>query len=187
MKVSRKTVVNILIIALVVSFFVTPLGYHGKVFLNRIFSFGPDITEQSESVKITDYNWQLKDAEWNFFNFDRSEGNVVFINFWASWRLPCAAELSSVQSLYDHYGQRADFYIITDEERLPVEEFMDKNEFTFPVTYLIIGEKAPFEIPEPPASYIIDREGYIRVAQDGIADWDNRKVYELMEQMIGMK
>lgn len=187
MKISRRTVVNILIIAVVVSFFVTPLGYHGKILLNRIFSFSPEIISKTEATQIDNYNWQLKDSEWDFFNFDRSEGNVVFINFWASWRLPCAAELQSIQNLYDRYGQRADFYIVTDEERPPVEEFMEENEFTFPVTYLIIGETAPFTIPEPPASYVIDREGYIRVSQDGIADWDNAKIYDLMEEMIASK
>ena len=109
---------------------------------------------------------------------------MVFINFWASWRLPCTAELSSIQNLYDRYGEQADFYIVTDEEREPVEAFMEEHEFSFPVTYLIIGERAPFDIPEPPASYVIDRQGYIRVNQDGIADWDNKKVYSLFEEMI---
>ena len=184
MNVSRKTVVNILIIAVVVSFFVTPLGYHGKVLLNRIFSFSPNVLDRTETVQIPNYDWELKDANWNFFNFDRSRGQVVFINFWASWRLPCTAELKGVQSLYDRYGEKADFYIITNEERAPVEEFMAENGFTFPVTYLIIGEPAPFEIPEPPATYLIDKEGYIRVEQDGIADWDNGKVYDLMDEMI---
>ncbi len=171
-------------IGLVLSFFVTPLGYYGKVLLNRLFSFSPDLIERSEASRIPDYNWQLKDAEWNFFNFNRSEGEVVFINFWASWRLPCTAELSSIQNLYDRYGEQADFYIVTDEEREPVEAFMEEHEFSFPVTYLIIGERAPFDIPEPPASYVIDRQGYIRVNQDGIADWDNKKVYSLFEEMI---
>ncbi len=171
-------------IVLVVSFFVTPLGYHGKILLNRLFSFSPEFIEQSEARKIPDYNWQLKDHEWNFFNFDKSTGEVIFINFWASWRLPCAAELKSIQNLYDRYGDQADFYIVTDEEQEPVEAFMAEHEFNFPVTYLIIGERAPFDIPEPPASYIIDRQGYIRVSQDGIADWDNNKVFAMMEEMI---
>lgn len=181
---SRKTLLNILLIALVLSFFVTPLGYHGKVLLNRLFSFSPDITEQASAQKIPDYQWTLKDPEWNFFNFDRSKGRVIFINFWASWRLPCAAELQSIENLYERYGDQVDFYIITDEEREPVEEFMAENNFSFPLTYLIIGERAPFDIPEPPASYIIDKQGYIRVAQKGIADWDNKKIYTLMDELV---
>ncbi len=184
MKVSRKTVINILLFAVILSFFVTPLGYHSKILLNRLFSFSPEIIQKSEANKISNYNWQLKDPDWNFFSFDRSDGKVIFINFWASWRLPCAAELKSIQNLYDRYGDRVDFYIITDEEREPVLDFMTENEFHFPVTYLIIGESAPVAIPEPPASYIIDKQGFVRVQQDGIADWDNSEIYALLDELL---
>ncbi|MFC2148807.1 TlpA family protein disulfide reductase [Bacteroidota bacterium] len=183
MKVSRKTILNILFMAFVLSFFVTPLGYYGKILLNQIFSFRPEVIEVGEQQQISDYNWKLKNASWEFFNFEKSKGNVVFINFWASWRLPCAAELKSIQNLYDKYKNKVDFYIITDEERLPVEEFMKENKFTFPVTYLIIGERSPLTILEPPSSYIIDKEGNIRVKQKGIADWDNNTIYNLLNEL----
>lgn len=183
MKISKKTIINILFMAFVLSFFVTPLGYHGKILLNRIFSFRPHLIETEKQQQIPDYNWKLKNAEWEFFNFEKSKGNVVFINFWASWRLPCAAELKSIQNLYDKYKDKVDFYIITDEEKLPVEEFMKENKFTFPVTYLIIGERSPMVILEPPSSYIIDKKGYIWVEQEGIADWDNKRIYNLLNEL----
>ncbi|MEO1012893.1 MAG: TlpA disulfide reductase family protein, partial [Bacteroidota bacterium] len=157
------TALTLLIIFFVLAFFVTPLGYHSKVWLNRLFSGSPEVIASSDRQQLMDYDWKLKDAEWDFFNFRRSKGRVVFINFWASWKLPCAAELKDIQKLYDTYGDKVDFYIITNEERPPVEEFMAKNKFSFPVTYLFIGERAPLEIMEPPGSYIIDREGYIQL------------------------
>ncbi|MEO0526374.1 MAG: TlpA disulfide reductase family protein [Bacteroidota bacterium] len=185
MKVSKKTVLNLLLIAFVLSFFVTPLGYHGKVFLNRIFSFSPSLTEKDNRERIVDYNWQLKDAEWNFFNFEKSKGNVVFINLWASWRLPCVVELESIQRFYDTYGDKMDFYIITNEERPPVEAFMKEHKFTFPVTYLIIGEKMPISSEEVPSSYLIDKKGNIIIHKEkGIADWDNGKIYTLVDGLL---
>ena len=180
----KKTLLNVLLILVVVSFFVTPLGYYGKILLNRAFSFSPDIVEVENRKKLPNYDWKLKDADWNFFSFEKSRGNVIFINFWASWRLPSEAELSSIQSLYDKYGDKVDFYIITDEEREPVEAFMAKQEFTFPLTYLIIGESAPLKIEEPPYSYLIDKNGYIVIEKDGIADWDSKKVHDVIDQLI---
>ncbi|WP_222983666.1 TlpA family protein disulfide reductase [Flagellimonas meishanensis] len=184
MKISKKTVLNILLILFVLSFFVTPLGYYGKIALNRLFSFSPSIIETSQRDRIMDYDWKLKDADWNFFNFEKSKGNVVFINLWASWRLPCEAELASIQELYDQYKGKIDFYIITNENRPPVEEFMEKHEFTFPVTYLIIGEKMPIDPDKVPSSYLIDKQGNIVVDKEGIADWSNAKVYDLIDDLL---
>ena len=185
MKNRKKTVLKVVIILFILSFFITPLGHYGKLFLNQIFSFSPPIVPEVDRKKITDYSWRLKDAEWNFFNFDRSKGKVIFINFYASWRLPSEAELKSVQNLYDDYNDKVDFYIITNEEREPVEEFMEKNDFHFPVTYLIIGDKSSVKVPEkPPHSYIIDKEGNIIIDKGGIADWDTVKVRNLLDDLI---
>ncbi|MEM8509059.1 MAG: TlpA disulfide reductase family protein [Bacteroidota bacterium] len=180
----KKTILNVLLILFVVSFFVTPLGYYGKLFLNRAFSFSPPVIEKAARAQLPDYNWRLKDEEWEFFNFQRSKGRVVLINFWASWRLPSEAELQSIQLLYDKYKGKMDFYIITNEDRPPVEEFMAEHQFTFPVTYLIIGDRAPVDIPKPPFSYLIDKQGFIVVKKSGIADWDTRKVHQLLDDLL---
>lgn len=184
MKISKKTVFNIAIILFVLSFFVTPMGHYGKILLNQLFATSPPIIEEAKREKITDYDWKLKDADWNFFNFEESKGNVIFINLWASWRLPSEAELSSIQAMYDEYKDKMDFYIITNENRPPVEEFMDKHGFTFPVTYLIIGEKTPINPEEVPSSYLIDKAGNIVIYKRKIADWSTTKVYNLLDELI---
>jgi len=185
MKNKKKTILNVVVILFVLSFFVTPLGHYGKLLLNQIFSFAPSITPEADRNKVTDYSWRLKDAEWNFFNFEKSKGKVVFINFWASWRLPSEAELKSVQALYEDYGDKVDFYIITNENKPPVETFMEKNDFNFPVTYLIIGDKSSVKVPEKtPYSYIIDKEGAIVIEKEGIADWNTSKVRGLLDDLL---
>lgn len=184
MKTRKKTWLNLLLIAFVLSFFVTPLGHYSKVLLMQLFAFSPEVIAEDRREQIDSYNWQLKDPQWALFNFNRSAGKVVIIDFWASWRLPCLPELKSLQALYDDYGDRVDFYLITDEEQAPVEAFMAENGFTFPVTYLIIGEKSPVAVEEPPRSYLIDKNGYVVVAQDGMADWDTAKVRALLDQLL---
>ena len=184
MKIKKRTLLNILLFLFVLSFFFTPLGYHSKVFLNQLFAVSPEIIKEQDRPQLPDYQWTLKDPDWEFFSFEQSKGEVVFINFWASWRLPCAAELESIQNFYDTYKDRVDFYIITDEERQPVLEFMAKKKFHFPVTYLIIGERAPFDVLTPPASYLIDKKGRIVIRKEGIADWDNKKIYDLVDQLL---
>ncbi len=184
MKISKKTIINIVVILFILSFFVTPMGHYGKILLNKVFSFSPPVIEEGNREKIADYDWKLKDADWNFFNFEKSRGNVVFINLWASWKLPSEAELASIQNMYDSYKDKMDFYIITNENRPPVEAFMEKHEFTFPVTYLIIGEKMPINPDVVPSSYLIDKSGNIVVYKEKIADWDTSTVFGLLDKLI---
>lgn len=184
MKLKKKTALNILLIAFIASFFITPLGYYGKVLLYGLFSKPPKVIAEENRQQIKDYNWKLKDAQWDYFNFDKSEGNVIFINRWASWKIPSSAELRSIQKLYDAYKGKIDFYIITDEVREPVEEFMDKNDFTFPVTYLIIGEKTAVSFPEVPSSYLVAKDGSIVIAQEGIAKWNGEEVHATIDSLL---
>lgn len=82
----KKTLLNIILILFVLSFFVTPLGYEGKIALNRLFASSVELIPVSAQKKI-DFDWKLKDRNDVQFNFNQSEGKVVFVNFWSSWRI----------------------------------------------------------------------------------------------------
>jgi len=185
MKFNKKSFLNLLLILFVLSFFVTPLGYQGKLLLNRIFAQSPTAILASNQEVLPDYNWRLKDANWDFFSFEKSKGRVAIVVFWASWKLPaCEAEITSVEKLYKDYKGKIDFYLITNEERPPVEEFVQRHEITAPITYLIIGDRSPLEIFEPPSSYIINKNGGIVSVQEGISDWNSSKTRELLDGLI---
>ncbi len=180
----KQTVYTLMIIAFVLSFFVTPLGDYSKILLNRFFATAPTIIKAEKRGRITEYDWKLKDENWKFFNFEEAKGKVVFISFWTSWHMPSQAQLKDIQYLYDTYGDKVKFYIITNEERAPVELFMEEHGYTFPVTYQIIGEPSPLTLLEIPGSYVLDKNGYIVVHQNDIADWDNDRVDKLLDKLI---
>jgi len=180
----KQTVYTLAIIAIVLSFFVTPLGDYSKILLNRWFATAPTFIPAETRAKISSYDWRLKDADWDFFNFEKSKGNVVFITFWRSWHLPSKAQLKDVQALYDSYKDKVDFYVVTNEERAPVALFMEKNGYTFPVTYEIIGDASPMTPLQPPGTYILDKNGQIAVHQKAISDWSNNTVNELLSNLI---
>ena len=61
---------------------------------------------------------------------------------------------------------------------------MEEKKFDFPVTYLIIGERAPFEVLDPPATYLLDKQGHIVIQEEGIADWDSATIHELLDKLL---
>lgn len=184
MKIRKKSVVNLLFILLIGMFFIPPVAHEAKVLLNRILAFSPDVVNTEERKEVEDFDWKLKDENWDFFNFNESKGKVIFVHFWASWRVPSIAEAKSIQKLYDEYKGKVDFYLVTNEEREPVIKFMEKTGHTFPVTYLIIGEKMPFDPEKVPSTYIIDRDGYIAVEKFGVANWYSTDVRELLSDLM---
>jgi thiol-disulfide isomerase/thioredoxin len=183
----KSTVYTLLVITVFLSFFVTPLGDYSKELLNKWFATSPTIISPENQGKISDYSWKLKDANWDFFNFEKSRNKVVFINFWASWHLPSRAQMDDIQKLHDRYKDQVDFYIITDEERALPEEFMARKEYSFPIIYQIVGEPSPIKILKPPGSYILDKKGNIVVHQNAISDWDNNGVFELINTLLAQK
>lgn len=179
----RKTFLNLGIILVVISFFVTPLGYESKIILQRIFASSVDVLPENQQFTI-DFDWKLKDRNNAEFNFSASKGKPVLVYFWSSWRITSVADLAGIQKLYDDYKGKVDFYIITNELPEPVEKLMQQRGYDFKVTYLIIGEKMPFDAEKIPSGYIIDTQGVVRSKSERVARWNSDSVRELLNSIL---
>ncbi|CEN48142.1 Thioredoxin, putative (fragment) [Capnocytophaga canimorsus] len=89
-----------------------------------------------------------------------------------------------VQKLYNDYKDKMDFYIITNELPEPVETLMEKRGFDFQVTYLILGEKMPFDAEVIPSGYLIDKGGKVVARSERNARWNSQEVRQLIEQLL---
>jgi cytochrome c biogenesis protein CcmG, thiol:disulfide interchange protein DsbE len=94
-------------------------------------------------------------------------GQVVLVNLWATWCPPCKEEMPTLQAFYDKHKGRG-FVIIAINDGDPasdVVQFVKDYQLTFPVwldpTY-IATEKA-FKTLNLPSSFVIDRDGTIRL------------------------
>ena len=94
-------------------------------------------------------------------------GQVVLLNLWATWCVPCREETPYLQSLYEDYGDRG-FQVVgisldTGDASDQVEMFVEEYE----VTYTILHDPQMrgmelYQVPGLPATFMIDREGVIR-------------------------
>ena len=63
------------------------------------------------------------------------EGQVILINFWATWCPPCREEMPAIQQLYDQYQDRG-FTVLAinqGQEAAQVATFAEEMGLTFPV------------------------------------------------------
>jgi peroxiredoxin len=94
-------------------------------------------------------------------------GQVVLVNLWATWCPPCKEEMPALQSFYNQHKDQGFVVIaINDGDPTPdVLQFVEDYKLTFPVwldpTY--IATEQAFKTLNLPSSFVIDRDGTIRL------------------------
>jgi thiol-disulfide isomerase/thioredoxin len=123
---------------------------------------------------IADYNWTVHSLDGREFNMADAKGKVVFVNFWATWCLPCRAEMSSIQRLYDKVkNEGVIFLCVSKEDGATVTEFVREKGYTFPI-YTRSPELPPgFEVESIPTTFIIGPDGKMALRHVGAAKWDD--------------
>ncbi len=113
---------------------------------------------------------ELKDLEGNAIALSDFAGQVVLVNNWATWCPPCKAEMPVLQAYYEaHRGQGFTIVAIeAGDSPQAVAQFKQEHGLTFPV-WPDPEQKAliAFRNFSLPNSYVIDREGQIRLAWTG--------------------
>jgi len=121
-------------------------------------------------------------------NLKSLKGNVVVVNFWATWCPPCVYEMPSMQRLNNLFNKKP-FTLLgvnmaeTNEE---VSKFLKtKVNINFPIVMDYDGRTLKdWGIFAFPTSYVIDKQGKIRYALFGSVQWDNPDIVSKIEQLI---
>jgi peroxiredoxin len=102
-------------------------------------------------------------------------GQVVLLNFWATWCAPCRAEMPEIQSAYDANRARGFEVLAINLQERPEEirPFLAELGLSFPVLLDRDGVVSRQYLARAlPASYLIDREGIIRYGRIGTLSHD---------------
>lgn len=115
------------------------------------------------------------------------QGQVVLINFWATWCSPCLAEMPSMQRLVERMTARP-FQILavnSEETKSRVWKFSKLLNISFPTLLDTNGDVTRrWEVEIFPTSYLIDTRGQIRYITYGALEWDQADVINTIETLM---
>jgi len=150
----------------------------------RYSMFQPRETKDVSYISKHDLEWEIEDLNGHIVELSEFEGQILFINFWATWCPPCIAEMPSIQRLYDEYEGKMAFILVSQESRDILKKFVKKKGYTFPVYVIRSQQPEVFASRSIPASFLISPEGQILMKKQGAARWDGKKVKALIDKII---
>ena len=140
---------------------------------------------EADDAKRQTADFTLQDLQGKPWHLRDLRGNVVLVNFWATWCPPCRKEMPDLQALYDKYKDQGFLVLsISDEEVAKVSPFVSERKITYPVL-LDPGRKVndAFVVEGIPKTFVYDREGKM-VAQS--IDMRTRNQFQQMLARAGL-
>jgi thiol-disulfide isomerase/thioredoxin len=131
-------------------------------------------------------DFTLLDIDGQQVSLQQYRGKVVFLNFWATWCIPCREEMPVLERLHQTYQQ--DLAIISIDLKESVDQvkaFFQKHGLSFPSLldpngvvfrdYLVAGM---------PTTYLIDRDGTMLARGVGGRDWTRAEALQLIQELL---
>lgn len=142
------------------------------------------VTPQAAAPDFT-----LKSAEGRNLRLQEQRGQVVLVNFWASWCGPCKQEMPHLNRLYDKY-RASGFTLLAvniDDDARHGAATAAKWGLRFPV--LLDADKTVtklYDLGAMPSTVLIDRDGRVRFLhrgyREGVEDTYERQIRELVKE-----
>lgn len=115
-------------------------------------------------------DFALKSSTGENLRLSEYRGDVVMINFWATWCGPCRQEMPLLDELYSRY-QRVGFNLLgvnIDDDSRRAMKMVEELGVDFPVLFDARKEVSKlYEVEAMPVTVLVDREGTVRYVHHG--------------------
>jgi len=125
---------------------------------------------QAEIIEGASPDFTLRSNLGKNLRLDDFKGQVVMLNFWASWCGPCRQEMPLMNDIYEKY-ESLGFTILAvnvDEDSADADNFLKVVPVNFPVLYDNESKVSEmFNVDAMPTTVMIDRDGNKRFIHRG--------------------
>jgi peroxiredoxin len=121
-------------------------------------------------------DFTIKDTQGHEVSLSSLRGNVMLIDFWATWCGPCKKEMPGYEDLYRRYQKRGLMVvgIAADSDPDAVSRFGKKLRVTYPL--LVNGmDVQRYGVLGLPTTILVDRRGFIHKK---VVGYEQKKVFE---------
>lgn len=120
-------------------------------------------------------------------DLDEYRGQVVYLDFWASWCVPCRQSFPWMNELHSKYSSQGlkIIAVSVDEDPEAMSEFLADHPANFTVVHDLdktISE--PFSIIGMPTSFVYDREGELLGSHAGFNPKDKQAIEDYLAQLL---
>lgn len=115
------------------------------------------------------------------------KGQVVMLNFWASWCGPCRTEMPLMDQIYKKYNA-AGFVLLgvnVDTDSTDAQKFLSQVSVSFPIAYDRENKVSKvYEVAAMPSTVFIDRKGNVRALHRGYKPGDENEYLNTIRSLI---
>jgi len=132
-------------------------------------------------------DFTLKSLDGKNLKLSEMAGNVVLINFWASWCGPCREEMPLLNALHNKY-QPLGFTVLginVEEQADSARGFLKDFPVDFPV---LLDQKNRisklYDVVAMPTTVVVDRDGNMRFLHKGYKRGDEEKYRKMVKELV---
>jgi peroxiredoxin len=150
-----------------------------------LFATGCNTGSRPQHVGSAAKDFSLQDSD-RKVNLNQFRGQVLVLNFWATWCPPCVEELPSLMNMQDRLRGRGVVVlgVSIDVDQAAYHRFLKERNVNF-LTVLDPEQKVAgmYGTSGWPETYVIDRQGVLRRKFIGPVDWNSAEVVQFLSKL----
>ena len=142
-------------------------------------------------------DFEVNDLGGGLARLSDHSGEVVLVNIWATWCLPCRVEMPSMERLYQQVGEEgfeimavsidAELGLLDKDGQVGgnIQAFADSLGLTFPMLHNPSGGiQRLYRTTGVPETFLIGKDGIIYKKVAGGTEWDAPEHKELIQRLL---